>query len=421
MADKQITRPIGLEPSWANDENANDPGKAWDGQPLKVEPGAGKRDDGWLPEEDVAAQHKNHILHNLGQWIQYLSDIQIQNWPYSNNIPDDGSGGRYGTGLAYDNGSDNWFATGEGGVAGTLGGYESEYGGVWFANNTVSFGGANLEYVFSKPDTDAPTHGGAYLVCPFAGNVYIRTSVNTWNQYALPGSGFASGGGIWCTPHQLILVGGVEVGPPRIWTSGSAAPAFTSAGITNSQNGTVRDFAFSAAGTVLAVGEGANADTWTSTDGLTWTLRPTTIPEPAACAYSEELGVWMIVCQGGECYTSFDAIAWTQVAALGTAQFLLRCLEVAGSLWVAVDDFGQKLLISTDAGVTWKYVAIPRYGGGSILTPISALAYSERRRQFAVAGKALVGSAESFFTASLSVGTLAYAANANTDITPTVT
>ena len=49
MADKALLRPIGLEPSWANDVAINDPGESWDATDTKIEPGAGKRDDGWLP------------------------------------------------------------------------------------------------------------------------------------------------------------------------------------------------------------------------------------------------------------------------------------------------------------------------------------------------------------------------------------
>ena len=79
MADKQNTMPLVPIPAWANDDLINDPGEPWDSTDTKVEPGSGKRDDGFLPEENPPAQHVNKLFHEIGTWLQYFSTIQVQN------------------------------------------------------------------------------------------------------------------------------------------------------------------------------------------------------------------------------------------------------------------------------------------------------------------------------------------------------
>ncbi|KKN75997.1 hypothetical protein LCGC14_0375540 [marine sediment metagenome] len=65
-----MPRPAVDPPVWATDLNYTSPPKA--GTPTKSDPGAGKRVEGWLPEEQPPPQEFNHDENARGQWLQYL-------------------------------------------------------------------------------------------------------------------------------------------------------------------------------------------------------------------------------------------------------------------------------------------------------------------------------------------------------------
>ena len=61
-------------PTWATDASFDDPGEDWDTEPNKVDPGAGKRADGWLPNEVVPADFLNHEQNAYGAWFTWLDE-----------------------------------------------------------------------------------------------------------------------------------------------------------------------------------------------------------------------------------------------------------------------------------------------------------------------------------------------------------
>ena len=65
-----MPRPAVDPPVWATDLNYTSPPKA--GTPTKSDPGAGKRVEGWLPEEQPPPQEFNHDENARGQWLKYL-------------------------------------------------------------------------------------------------------------------------------------------------------------------------------------------------------------------------------------------------------------------------------------------------------------------------------------------------------------
>ena len=73
-------RPLGYPELWATDATYSAPSKAWDGQPTKVAPGAGRFATGWAPGERPPADFWNYLENQKSAFLRFLSDIQVQNW-----------------------------------------------------------------------------------------------------------------------------------------------------------------------------------------------------------------------------------------------------------------------------------------------------------------------------------------------------
>lgn len=69
-----MSRPATI-PTWATDAVFVDPGELWDGDVTKVDPGAGKRGQGWLPEEEPPAEFQNNEMNLYGEWITYIDGV----------------------------------------------------------------------------------------------------------------------------------------------------------------------------------------------------------------------------------------------------------------------------------------------------------------------------------------------------------
>jgi hypothetical protein len=58
---------------WAEtDSTYTAPGKGWDGDPNKVEPGTDLVDEGWEPGQILAAEHLNYLLNEHAEWLTWL-------------------------------------------------------------------------------------------------------------------------------------------------------------------------------------------------------------------------------------------------------------------------------------------------------------------------------------------------------------
>lgn len=66
-----MSRPDTL-PEWATDSSFTAPGEDWDGQPTKVEPSAGKKATGQVPETAFPSPEYNWLLGNLSDWVTYF-------------------------------------------------------------------------------------------------------------------------------------------------------------------------------------------------------------------------------------------------------------------------------------------------------------------------------------------------------------
>jgi len=413
MANKRTTRPQGLIPSWANDLNLNDPGEPWDGTPTKVEPGAGKRDDGFLPEENPPAQHVNKLHNEIGQWIQFFSDMQIQNWSLPVKSETTGSVRQSAAALCFDRGTERYIVVGEQ-VAGNAQLNQSHDGSWWFEQSVAGMA-TNLTWCASKPPADAPATVGAFYIAGgnASGNI-VDTIGAVVTVRSVTGVGSVVNTGLWDGGNGRFAAGGDDgAGAPLLWTSPASAMTWAAGtGIGSPVNSVIVEcMAVDDAGTIVAFGDNQTPDLWTSTDGgVSWTLRAPGIvgtgasDEPKSVAYNAELGVWMLLTESSV-WTSPDGIAWSKIVDSLTLKFQSRCLATAGSLWVAASATDPLIFYSTDLGATWRkfYVTGSDRGGAFADPVVTGIVFSEHRQEFALVKEIPTDSGD--FRRSLSIGT----------------
>jgi len=389
MANKQITRPGNrLLPSWANDENINDPGQPWDATPTKVEPGAGKRDDGFLPEENPTAQHLNLQLNELSKWTQYFSNMQVLNW--TGTKPTEGT---FNTcqAIVYDEGTMGLFVGGRANVihfqkapspSATIDNWEL------LPASPVA---ATWTHGASKPPDDVPTHVGFYTVMGSHAppSEIITIDGGGYTAVALPGAAStASTYSMWDPDFQQWVIVGNENsgGDPSFWFSSHPIAALTQFTLPTVNSSTVLMFARastdhpSGSPLYVAIGEQAapNHDVWTSTDGQAWAQA---VPTGITAGQEMKAIVWdpartvFVLTTDDDVYTSTNGTSWTPVATGLGGTFPLRCLATdGGGLLVSLNEFGAfGLRYSDDGGVTWRVVYLPAGisgppgGGGQII------------------------------------------------------
>lgn len=425
MADKQTTRPLGLIPSWSNDTNLNDPGETWDATATKVEPGAGKRDDGFLPEENPEAQHVNHLLHEQGQWIQFFSDMQIQNW--SAPVEPIHTIRQSAHALCYDRGLAQYVIVGEN-VAGSASvNFTSD--GYWFGELGIVLAAYSLTWCAAKIPSDAPVTAGAFFIVgggvqtitdAVGAVVTQRLTPNAWDDVHV---------GVWDGGNARFITGGQNTTLPdaRLWTSPAAAMTWTlGAGIGAPVNSlTITCIAADGAGLVVAFGDNRTPDAWTSVDGgVNWILRVPAITgtaatdAPRSIAYNAELGVWMLLLKT-EVWTSSDGITWSKVVDSLTVDFQYRCLATSGNMWVAADATEFAIYYSTDLGTTWRkyFFDTDDRALGVANDVVTDIIYSKYRREFATVAAQAGGNGQ--FRRSMSIGTTLLTSEG--EVVPTVT
>jgi hypothetical protein len=76
-------------PDWATDLNLTDPPEAWDGTPSKVDPGAGKRAQGWNPNEEHPAQNENYHQNLIGRFVRHFDRLRLAEFDnFIQSLPD---------------------------------------------------------------------------------------------------------------------------------------------------------------------------------------------------------------------------------------------------------------------------------------------------------------------------------------------
>jgi hypothetical protein len=398
MADKTITLPLGAVPSWSNDLDLVDPSEAWDGTPTKVEPGAGLRDDGLLPEENPKAQHYNHLLNEDKIWIQYLGLIQAMNWLNAGPLPTSNTG----QSLTYDEGIAAWVAAGRAdNISFSIDSF------TWSAN--VNSGTAQTwDFSPSKVPDDAPTHTNARTLfgARSAGqNVVVELSgtiaVPVFTPQTLPGVGSIDvDWAVWDRINSLWLVAGVEdtAGTPTIvfWSDATPITGFTknTPAALNSTEVVHMVHGEDGIGGALnvAIGDGAapTLDVWTSTNGTAWTrATPTglTAAENARALLWDSARNLFVLLTDAEVYTSTNGTAWTLIRTVTSGgAFLDRVFSFdGGGLYVAgmTVTGGQDIIVfSSDGGVTWRVIAPPPTGAFTTVHDYHDVQYSRFAGRF---------------------------------------
>ena len=375
-----MTRPANPLPTWANDDDFPAGGDPWSATPTKVEPGAGKRDDGWPPEEIPQAQHMNKLLSELGLWVEHLREREVQSW----NAPTIVTTARTKA-LVFDVAESSipvlaglvhsgvWYAVGFGTNV-----EESPYGDQWFTDTGASgLGGANLRAIGTNGARQVITAGEDTGVEHAA---YIRTA-GVWTKVVLSGgtSSIIDAIEYW-SDNAIWVLAGQESGTSAaaIWTTTDGitftprtvpAPGFAGSSVE------VNCVAFSPTVAVAFARDpvaGNVSESWTSADAITWVLQAPGIIDVVAVSYSALEGIFMAVTFQGRVYTSpgTDGVVWTLASFLGTTQGFGPVLVNNGSVWLAsrVDagvatpgDFGEnRIKYSTDSGITWRQFNLPR-------------------------------------------------------------
>ncbi len=67
-------------PTWSTNATFVSPGDPWDGDPTKVDPGAGKRAEGWEPSEAPPAEFLNFWKNGIAALVDYLAGVQAFSW-----------------------------------------------------------------------------------------------------------------------------------------------------------------------------------------------------------------------------------------------------------------------------------------------------------------------------------------------------
>jgi len=389
MADKELYRPTGLEPSWANDQAINDPGESWDTTDTKVEPGAGKRDDGFLPEENPNAQHMNHLLNEIGKWVQYLSNVQHQNWHPPQLVGPASAPNLLNTSLTITRDLGGaiggaWFVAGD---LGTV--HWSVDGSSWTLVNSTT---QSLDWSASKDPRDAPILAGPYcsVFGTSTGNVVYDYINGVWTSRTVPGGGSeVTNCGCWGGSYGLFNAGGHDgAGNPIIWDSNPSAMNWTTVGIAKNVSQQVIDIAHDPDnGLTVAIGDlqGGNADIWTSTNGIGWTLIPNVFTSGPRCiAYNRETGLWTVICGAlGEIWTSTDGTIWSLLTTSG-ASAKQRSLHTRGGLMLFPNSTARAIHASTDGGLTWTVQALDFDDKIGTLSGLTDMAYAEDIGVFAV-------------------------------------
>lgn len=358
----QTTRPLTV-PTFATD--ATYPG----GGANKVSPPAGILAQGFAVDQPLPAEYFNDRLNLIGQWLEFLSDIQLLNWfrstansTYSSNVCvfDDSNGkwivgstaGHYAVATADAAVLGTW-------TTGTLSPAADVKGGASFGGTTVLVGATKAWY---------STDGGA-----------------NWTGGAIGADAPNAVGVCWDAGNSRFAACCHESAYPRIYTFDPVGHTWTLRAAAH--GGTAIAYA---SGKLVTVGL-AGAISYSTDGGVTWNaITPLTSADLMSVAYDPVRATWIASGASGAYLTSPDGIVWTLHN--HSAVDLLK-VRTSGGTWIFLLGTGAtnatQIAYSNNGGTTWKDVLLVgavvqgaglAVGGGRIMVGCSDgnVAYSIR-------------------------------------------
>lgn len=359
----------GILPRWATDT-------LYMGNPTKVDPGAAKRDTGFIVDEKPAAEYMNQLINEMGTLLDVFRNQNIVNMWHPVSAMDSPEAIVFVPWL--NPSSPNAF------VAGADSGSPAIWSGDRIPGLTLfgtfqeevqnrQFSAEALPGLTGNDLIDIAHDESANIVAVGSrGNIVQSTDGSVWNDRS-PG-GFSTGVSddihfvIWDAVNGLFVAGGsggeIATSPTGVTWTQRTTPA------TDVLNAIDVD----AAGFFVAVG--ASGVIWTSPDGIAWTAR--TNPEGstalASVRHNRNTGTWIAVGGTGDntnedpvVLHSTDGITWVQRGpVLGlTADTAVSIENDGGSQWLlslAMPTTApvplDKWAISYDEGVTWERVVL---------------------------------------------------------------
>lgn len=357
--------PIVRIPEWCTTTDVySDPGKQWDGAQRKEFPGS-LVVDGYSPDDQPTAVELNYQLNAAGEWLNYLSQIGI------NNFYEVQATGVASPAVDVDYLNNLWLAVSNTQVMRSTNGEE------WVSSGIT--GGATFQRVIpldtiavlinSTGDTVYRTDGLAtvsHLETTSPSQIMGAVACN--GQYTLVGLG-AGPDIFFQTTATETDIGTIDVplannfGVPTL--GGTAADTATNWSSDRTVFSAIKEADNRAI--VLVSYRNTSGQVFqyvTSDNGVSWVETPSVIELTdnaaasglAGVAYDTIRNLWVCVTQdaaGGEVYTSpVGAESWTHAGTIANAVGF-DGLTIIGGVWY-VFDTGGKMSYSTDGGLFWS-------------------------------------------------------------------
>lgn len=352
-----MSRPTGSTPRFATDDTYST--APYSGEDTKVEPSAGIKARGLKPEKRVPAQWLNWLLGQGGEYLDWLVNVQPQNWddPIDTDIADVGitSGGKD---IKWCEFLTSWFLC-DGDV------YRSEDGRQWVQEDTAiaSNGGAPF-----SGGSGGFIHGGT------GANARVSNDGLSWANESVPGTvpvlrDWVHDNGADSATGDAIAIGDDSATGSAWYYNGTSLTKVTITGWTGSPPDLVVAGAVGGtSGTPLLIcflrNVGGSIKMGYSDDGArTWTVITPSITKVSDVAYSPEEDLWLLTNDDQEVWTTSDPRTGTW-AKKCDVPFTIERVAVNGGLWVGYMKTGVRALAvySSDQGATWRATPIAMGG-----------------------------------------------------------
>lgn len=359
-------RPAGDPHLWAEADDTFSSG-AYSGQPNKVVPSQGIIDRGFYPDRDLPAGWLNAILNDVTVRAAYLDLVDILNWDAVDTSLTATCATE--TFVCWDSFARVWWMV-EGGAG--LKVYYSPDGRTWTEDTTLAGTPADGECIAFDTETTF------VFVCEKStGNMHKKNSSNVWSEHNAVMSNMTVHGMVHnpyaATTVPLLIFGQDSSNNRPKMYSCTATPTATKRDLTNeaSFNTQVKWVACSPDRVVCMAADGhtwyhvgSGDGTWLQAEGGSAVLTT-----PVGLSYDAVNDVFWCIDNDSTVKTSVDGITWTTADANTPFSFECngRCISFNG-IWIAHAGItipaaaalgGERMIYSTDLGVTWEEIPCP--------------------------------------------------------------